>query len=203
MLNFAALSADPHALAALDDLLASNTGFPTFQALLDAKGSYRPTVDVSTPEMAFLADAYDAAMTARGDARRAYRTGNRVAALVERTAFVPAAALVPGEEIEVEANQGMRPAVVLAVLGQRALAEYTMPAGTTALMVLDLGKSARMFTQAATSPSYRTCPRKWLVAMVAAGTQWEGNGQQGGALSFAKALELAGVSSTPAQKELF
>ena len=58
-----------------DRLCSSNTGFASFQDLLDAKGSYRPSIDVREPDMLWLADYYDRAQEARGDARRAYRYG--------------------------------------------------------------------------------------------------------------------------------
>ena len=45
----------------------------SFDALLDAGGNYRPTIDVRNTAGLMLADAYDAAQEARGDQRRAFR----------------------------------------------------------------------------------------------------------------------------------
>ena len=58
-----------------DELLAAETCFRNFDALLTARGNYRPTLDISIPARLELADAYDAAMIERGDLRRAFRTG--------------------------------------------------------------------------------------------------------------------------------
>ena len=57
----------------VDDLIAHNTGFSTLDDMLNARGGYRPSCDVSRLEMELIADAYDAAQTARGDERRAFR----------------------------------------------------------------------------------------------------------------------------------
>jgi len=57
----------------IDDLIAHNTGFSSLDDMLNARGGYRPSCDVSRLEMELIADAYDAAQTARGDERRAFR----------------------------------------------------------------------------------------------------------------------------------
>lgn len=61
----------------LDNLIRSLTGFTSFADLLNAKGSYRPSVNVTCPEygarFTIIADAFDAEMETRGDDRRAYR----------------------------------------------------------------------------------------------------------------------------------
>ena len=57
----------------IDDLIAHNTGFSSLDDMLTARGGYRPSCDVSRLEMELIADAYDAAQTARGDERRAFR----------------------------------------------------------------------------------------------------------------------------------
>ena len=57
----------------VDDLIAHNTGFSSLDDMLNARGGYRPSCDVSRLEMELIADAYDAAQTARGDERRAFR----------------------------------------------------------------------------------------------------------------------------------
>ncbi len=58
-----------------NSLTKANTGFSSFDEMLNAKGSYRPSMEVSQPEMKELADLYDAAQEARGDDRRAFRYG--------------------------------------------------------------------------------------------------------------------------------
>ena len=82
----------------------------------------------------------------------------------------------PLDRLEVHVNQGVRQAYVLAVLGDEALIEYEMPKGTTALWVI-----RRYHPQPACLRviSYRTCPKKWLDAIEAAGTVWECRPQTG------------------------
>ena len=50
--------------------------FQSFQDLLDAKGSYRPTIrlDLWGEDGKQLADLYDEAQAERGDPRQAFRT---------------------------------------------------------------------------------------------------------------------------------
>jgi hypothetical protein len=57
----------------IDDLIAHNSGFSSLDDMLNARGGYRPSCDVSRLEMELIADAYDAAQAARGDERRAFR----------------------------------------------------------------------------------------------------------------------------------
>ena len=57
----------------VDDLIAHNSGFSSLDDMLNARGGYRPSCDVSRFEMELIADAYDAAQAARGDERRAFR----------------------------------------------------------------------------------------------------------------------------------
>ena len=57
----------------IDELIAHNSGFSSLDDMLNARGGYRPSCDVSRLEMELIADAYDAAQTARGDERRAFR----------------------------------------------------------------------------------------------------------------------------------
>lgn len=80
----------------------------------------------------------------------------------------------PGSVVETFVNQGHRDAVVLAVIGDQALLEYTMPKGTTALRIVTAG--ADEYRQV----SYRDVPLKWLLAIDAAGQDWEGRPQQCG-----------------------
>lgn len=59
--------------ADLDTLTQLYSAFESFQELLDAPGDYRPTVYMDHPQKVRLANAYDQAQSARGDARRAHR----------------------------------------------------------------------------------------------------------------------------------
>lgn len=52
-----------------DRLVRKHTGFTSFADLLDARGGYFPSLDVSSPERLAIADAYDRAQEARGDER--------------------------------------------------------------------------------------------------------------------------------------
>ena len=58
----------------IDQLVANNSAFSSFEELLNAPG-YRPSCDMSNPAMRAIADAYDKAQEERGDERRAYRFG--------------------------------------------------------------------------------------------------------------------------------
>ena len=61
----------------LDVVVRSVSAFPSFLAMLDAEGGYRPTIRVEGKDrllMMHLADCYDAAQAARGDSRRAFRS---------------------------------------------------------------------------------------------------------------------------------
>lgn len=115
---------------AVDCLVRTNTAFRTLGEMLEAVG-YRPSCDMRVPAMVSIADAYDAAQAARGDARRAYRYGE--ARQVE--AAKPAAVQAAPETVESRcvgrlwANQGYRDAEVLGVVDGRALVAYEMPAG--------------------------------------------------------------------------
>lgn len=62
-------------LTSLDDICANFTGFDSFDDLLNAKGGYFPSLDVSYRVFWKLANAYDRAMEDRGDSRRAFRYG--------------------------------------------------------------------------------------------------------------------------------
>lgn len=57
------------------ELTHSLTAFNSFEDLLEAKGNYRPSMDMRYAAAVELADLYDAAQEARGDNRRAYRYG--------------------------------------------------------------------------------------------------------------------------------
>jgi len=62
--------------AKLDRICRAHSGFRSFQELLEAKGSYRPTLYTWILDLAYLADCYDSAMAAQGDDRRTYRYGD-------------------------------------------------------------------------------------------------------------------------------
>lgn len=58
----------------LDQLTVRHTAFPRFTDLLNAGGSYRPSLGTSrSTEKTVLADAYDKAQELRGDSRKALR----------------------------------------------------------------------------------------------------------------------------------
>lgn len=51
------------------------TAFDSLDALLNAEGGYRPSLDMQQAIMAAIADTYDMEQSKRGDPRRAYRYG--------------------------------------------------------------------------------------------------------------------------------
>lgn len=66
-------------------------------------------------------------------------------------------------------NQGWRPADVLAVIGDEALAEYEMPNGTTALSIIHISDGGLQ------GVGYKNLSRKWIKAMHEHGTtDWTG-----------------------------
>ncbi len=85
--------------------------------------------------------------------------------------------LKPNETIEVYANQGMREAMVLAVLGNEALVEYEMPKGSTALRVVPIE-----FTDpyCGKQMSYAKVPLRWLEVLAREEVEWLGLPQQSG-----------------------
>lgn len=66
-----ALQAPP--VVDIDLIVATYTAFTSLEELLNAKGGYFPSFDVSKHLIKRMADAYDAAQAARGDSRRAFR----------------------------------------------------------------------------------------------------------------------------------
>jgi hypothetical protein len=91
--------------------------------------------------------------------------------------------LQPGQLVYVEANQGTREALVLAVLGDEALLEYEMPKGTTALRLVAAipgqalkGAGGRPYLKV----SYAAVPGRWLQAIASQGQRWIGKPQSGG-----------------------
>lgn len=85
----------------------------------------------------------------------------------------------PGWIFTLLINQGDRDAVVLAVRGRQALAEYEMPNGSTALAILDLPEDETR-EPGRQSVSYRGLSTPWLRAIVEAESTWIGKPQQTG-----------------------
>lgn len=61
--------------ARANELVARRTGFSSMADMLASHEGYRPSCDVSDPEMREIADLYDAMQERRMDKRRAYRYG--------------------------------------------------------------------------------------------------------------------------------
>ena len=64
----------------LDQLTRDHTAFLSFTDLINARGNYRPSIDVNpassgTKDRIILADAYDQAMLTMGYEKRAFRFG--------------------------------------------------------------------------------------------------------------------------------
>lgn len=77
------------------------------------------------------------------------------------------ATVEPGDTVFVPANQATRDGTVLAVIGDEALIEYTMPAGTSSLRIVP---AACPKTTKYKSVSYLKLPLKWLKAIAEAET---------------------------------
>ena len=60
-------------LAKLNEITAANSRFDSFEALVNAKGDYFPTINCDSLECEILADSYDEFQESRNDARRAFR----------------------------------------------------------------------------------------------------------------------------------
>lgn len=69
--------------ALMDKLVARRTAFKDMNDLLGAGGSYRPSCDVSDPEMQVIADYYDELQERRGSDKRAYRYGEPFEMMLE------------------------------------------------------------------------------------------------------------------------
>jgi hypothetical protein len=83
--------------------------------------------------------------------------------------------LRPGYTFKLWVNQGERSAHVLAILGQEALVEYNMPAGTTSLKVVEI-RNGQIGVGGKTIP-YKNVPIRWLKAICDGGRDWEGTPQ--------------------------
>jgi len=79
----------------------------------------------------------------------------------------------PNDTITLYVNQGRREAVVLAIIGQKALIEYEMPKGSTALRFVNVAGTGNQ-----QGVSYFDLPTKWLEAIVANGLEWIGRPQK-------------------------
>lgn len=114
--------------------------------------------------------AFDAAA-----AEHARRTGPPASSShLSQIAPAPAAARfdsTSGQRVTVRVNQAKRSGTVLAVIegGARALVEYQMPGGTTAL--LEVAGDSQL------SISYARLPRRWGAALQSRDQAWEGRGQ--------------------------
>lgn len=91
-----------HSVDELEAMLRRRTGFGSFGAMFRGTADYRPSCDMSDPEMRAVADHYDALAEQLGDDRRAYRYGGK--ADVAREQIVDAVGIddvsVDDEELE-------------------------------------------------------------------------------------------------------
>ena len=103
--------------------------------------------------------------------------------------------LKPGQELDFYIQKGFRPGKVLAVIGQDALFEYTMPEGTTSMVFLPVevvlsDKSTIETTEHRRNPyGYERLPLKWLRQMVDNKIEWIGVSQAGPVLPASDLLE--------------
>lgn len=91
----------------------------------------------------------------------------RIEAMIVEKKAREAQKLKVGDTSEIEVNQGLREAWVLAVIGDEALIEYEMPRGTTALWIVDA-----YFWGYKRNVSYSNLPTRWLKAMIDEGVEW-------------------------------
>ena len=77
-----------------------------------------------------------------------------------------------GQHVITYCNQNDREATVLAILDGRALIEYCMPRGTTALRIVDC-----VYGYTVRRVSYKTVPVKWIRELYAQESEWEGRPQ--------------------------
>jgi len=81
------------------------------------------------------------------------------------------------DELKVFRNQLRREATVLAVLKKKALIEYAMPNGTTALNILQ--RDDILGVGPYRSVSYFGLTFLWLRALISCGAAWSGRPQKG------------------------
>ncbi len=60
-------------LAKLNEITVANSAFGSFEALVNAKGDYAPTINCESLQGEILADSYDEFQACRNDSRRAFR----------------------------------------------------------------------------------------------------------------------------------
>ena len=89
-----------------------------------------------------------------------------------------------GDWLYVLVNQGKRDAWVLGILGEQIIVEYTMPSGTTALLIVKQGDRADRFGKRIKGISYKSCPKKWIQAIRDGVGSWEGICQRNGQIDF-------------------
>jgi len=89
-----------------------------------------------------------------------------------------------GDWLYVLVNQGKRDALVLGTLGEQIIVEYTMPSGTTALLIVEQGDRADRFGKRIKGISYKSCPKKWIQAIRDGVGSWEGICQRNGQIDF-------------------
>lgn len=89
--------------------------------------------------------------------------------------------LYPGQMIRIERNKMPRPAHVLAVTVREALVEYFLPRGTTGLVVVSRWAESPVNSKLCRRIpyGYMRMPKKWLLAILRAGTSWEGASRSG------------------------
>lgn len=93
----------------LDQIIARNTAFTSMADLLGSYPGYRPSLDMREGWARELADAYDAEMAKRGDARRAYRYGEPPPAKAPAKPLTPLQkAKAAVAEAYAEAKKGVR-----------------------------------------------------------------------------------------------
>src|SRR5690606_22629797 len=78
----------------LNKLVAGRTGFKDMFDLMNAGGNYRPSCDVSDPEMQVIADCYDALQVRGGSDKRAYRYGEPFDPVMESHLTMKTAGLI-------------------------------------------------------------------------------------------------------------
>lgn len=85
-----------------------------------------------------------------------------------------------GDEHWIEANQGERPATVLAVIGPEALLEYVLPGGRSALRLVPANypRGQRDVGFPYKNVSYQKLAKKWLLAMARDEVGWYASPQQ-------------------------
>jgi hypothetical protein len=83
--------------------------------------------------------------------------------------------LKPQQEVWIEVNQGRRLAKVLAIVGQKALLEYVMPKGSTALRLVRADDPEALIR----SVSYHQVPLLFLRVLAETRVEWIGEPQAG------------------------